>query len=54
MLAKIDEVNQKFINCQFKGEKFDDFIALNVFLVAVTKRHVSQRPFELEINNGYF
>ena len=30
------------------------FITLNSFLVTVTKRHVSQRPFELESNVRYF
>ena len=34
--------------------QFNDFIAFNAVLVAVTKRHVSQRPFKLEINAGYF
>ena len=34
--------------------KVQQFIALNVFLVAVKKRHVSHRPFELQINTRYF
>ena len=34
--------------------KLGYFIALNSFLVTVTKRHVSQRPFELESNVRYF